>query len=444
MSKDVAVAQPKSELAIIADKINSGLAAFENRKTDLISLKEEVENLKIESLEDRVGIRQVTEARKKLKAARVEIEKEGKSMRDPLTAINKNISSKEKELVDIIEPTEKSLKVKEDWVKAEEKRIEEESAAKEKARIQARIDRLAAYGFTIDIAFIEAIGDEDFEKVAENAKAEYEKEQISKAEQAEAERRQKEKDEKDRAELRVLREKQAEADRKLKEREDEIARKEEELERGRIADRREMINRRIYRLNNVSFDGQEVWWKHVNRLLFSGWDSILAPSEEEFNKYVIAHNTMNEKALHELYLAEEKKKKDNEEELQRQLDEARKESIEATLASMRLGMLMKLGLTYPNGDLGKISEEQWDKMYAHRKADYDDGQRALEQQRKEDEKMVEAERIAQASDKDKFAIIVSYLEDLPMPEVKSAKSKKLMGEVKDLQAKFIAHIKAKS
>src|ERR1700761_879098 len=98
MEKDLAVQDPKSEIVLASEKIKSGLAAFEERKTELNILKAEVDGLDIKSIEDKAGIKQVTEGRKKLKNARVEIEKEGKSMRDPLTALAKTISAKEKEL----------------------------------------------------------------------------------------------------------------------------------------------------------------------------------------------------------------------------------------------------------------------------------------------------------------------------------------------------------
>lgn len=50
MSKDLAVAEPKNEVAIIFENINSGLAAFEARKEELTLLKGEAEGLKIESI----------------------------------------------------------------------------------------------------------------------------------------------------------------------------------------------------------------------------------------------------------------------------------------------------------------------------------------------------------------------------------------------------------
>ena len=72
-------------------------------------------------------------------------------------------------------------------------------------------------------------------------------------------------------------------------------------------------------------------------------------------------------------------------------------------------------------------------------------QRGIREAKEAEEKRIaeEAECVAHASDKDKFAVVVSYLENMPMPNVKAAKSKKLLAEVKDMQAKFIAHIKNK-
>jgi flagellar biosynthesis/type III secretory pathway protein FliH len=72
--------------------------------------------------------------------------------------------------------------------------------------------------------------------------------------------------------------------------------------------------------------------------------------------------------------------------------------------------------------------------------------KGIEQAKQDAEKKAieESERIAQASDKDKFSVLVSYLENLPAIEPKSAKHKKLLAEVKDLNAKVIAHIKSKA
>lgn len=173
----------KNSIAVIANMINSGLVAFEERKAKLTEIKNQCDHLTIESLDDKQGIMQVVTYRKKLKSERVEITKEGKSMRDPLTQLSRTICEKENELIAIIEPTEKLLLSKEKWVEQEKERISIELENKEKERIQSRIDRLAQYGFAIDLNFIKGLDDDSFEKVVSNARIEHEKELAKKAEE---------------------------------------------------------------------------------------------------------------------------------------------------------------------------------------------------------------------------------------------------------------------
>lgn len=275
MSKEVAVQEPEqSEITLVARRINEGLIAFETRKAELTELKERAEGLKIDSLEDKESINKVSVWRKKLKSARVDIQKEGKAMRDPLTKINKTISEKENELIGIIEPTEKALQEQENWVKAEQDKIDQEAERKEQERIQARIDRLRTYGYEIDIIFLRGIDDEQFEGVVAQAKVEYDKDQATKAEQARLEQEQRDQAEKDRAELKALREKQETAELILKERQDELdqkaaaqkAREDEILEKERKAAEdqdKAKIKERCTQLQNfgLSFDFTDQYYK---------------------------------------------------------------------------------------------------------------------------------------------------------------------------------------
>lgn len=210
-------AQKPSELTVIASKINQGLEAFAKRKSDLISLKSECENLSIESVEDKQNIALVSNYRKKLKGERVTIEKEGKSMRDPLTQIARTISEKENELILIIEPTEKLLLSKENWVKTETARVDlEKQQAEEKVKrekIQSRIDRLAPYGATIDIVYLETLPDDHFEKVVVNAAAQFEINQARIAEEKRIAEEAAAQLKRDQEELAALRKSQADAQR---------------------------------------------------------------------------------------------------------------------------------------------------------------------------------------------------------------------------------------
>src|SRR5690606_9437145 len=153
------------------------------------------------------------------KSERVKIQKEAKMLRDPLNQINGMILDKEKELLKIIEPTEKQLQEQEKWVESEKERIRQEEIAKEEARIQTRIDALAEFGYQIDYADIKAMSDDTFTKYLEAAKNQYENDQAEKAEQERLRKEQEEKDRQEREakdrELEQLRKEAAEREAKL-------------------------------------------------------------------------------------------------------------------------------------------------------------------------------------------------------------------------------------
>lgn len=220
--EDTLQVEKQSEIQVIAHNINKGLEAFETRKAELTKLRDDSAWLTISSIEDKVAITQVSTWRKKLKSARVEIQKEGKGMRDPLTRISKNISAKEDELIDIISPTEKDLQSKEDWVKAEQDKIDQAESRRKQAIIQERIDKLRVYGFEIDLTLLTGISEEKFDEMLASARADHEKAEAKKAEEASIEQERQEQILKDQEELKTLKSKQAEADRIIKERQDEL------------------------------------------------------------------------------------------------------------------------------------------------------------------------------------------------------------------------------
>lgn len=225
MSTDTMEAPAQSmELAKAEDKIQQGLALFNDKKSQLEALVKTGTGLKVTDINDKKALAVLSTVRKQLKAERVDIEKQGKAMRDHLTVVSKNISAKEKELIEIIEPTEKELLSEEKRVEEEKEKLRIAAEQAEKARVQARIDKLAAFGYSIDLNTITTIDDATFAAVVTNAEAEYNKEQERIAEEkrqqeAEAERlrqeqaAEQEKLRKEREELEALRKKQAEAQR---------------------------------------------------------------------------------------------------------------------------------------------------------------------------------------------------------------------------------------
>lgn len=418
MSDELQVAAPKSEVAVIFEKITVGLQAFEQRKADLIKLRDDASGIKITTFDDKENLKRATEYRKKLKVERVQIEKEGKMMRDPLTSVNKDISAKEKELVDIIAPTEKDLKSVEDWYEAEQLRIENEEAEKEEKKVQDRINRLAAYGFEIDINMLKGLPDDQFERMEANAKKEFEKEEINRKEQeriAEEERKElaelrRQKVESDR----IIKEQQdkIEADRLEKERRDRIEanraerdadklRLEQEAEKERLENERikdekakekvmkdtrferrkkQLIDMGFVVYNGCDFSLEETWSAY--------WEQVYSPNDEDFASYVVA--------------------------------------IEQAIEDRKF----------------RLEKEANQRAADIEKARQDGIEEAKRLQKEKDAQ--EAERVAQSSDKDKFAVIVSYLENLPTIEPKSVRHKKLLAEIKELTGKVIAHIKART
>lgn len=224
------VTQQPTQITIIASKINAGMEAFEKRKAELLDLKSQCTDLKIQSVDDRAGILQVVTMRKKLKSARVEIKKEGKSMRDPLTSINISISDKQKELVDIIEPTEKELQKKEDWVEEQKELVRLEVERQEQSRLQERVDKLSAYGYRVDLVLLKSLTDAQFEATLESAKVEHAKELALQAEQKKLANEDAERLKAERLELETLRKKAADAQSTIDKENARIKKEQEEKE----------------------------------------------------------------------------------------------------------------------------------------------------------------------------------------------------------------------
>ena len=345
-TEEVKVAH-KSDLILASEQIGTGIAAFDNKKAELEALAEDSKGLKITDINDKSGAKLVYEKRIALKNTRVEITKQAKSMRDSLTKVSKDISAREKELIDIIEPTEKELQAEEDRIEAEKEKIKQAAIDAENKRVQDRADKLFEYGFKLEISDLKAMSDETFDVALNGAKSAYEKEQAEKAEaeriaaEAEAKRLKDLQDEQDkiaaeRKELEELREKQAEIDRKQKEAQDKI-----DAENKKLAD---------------------------------------------------------EKA------AMEAKK-------QSEIDEANRKE-ELRLATEKAVEAERL----------KAIEDQ----------------RLAELKRLEDERIakeLEAEKAANAPDKKKIESYIAQLMSVPVPELKTAKSKKIMADIQVLMNK---------
>jgi hypothetical protein len=381
----VAVNSP-SEMQLLANKINAGLEAFETRKAELTKLKEDAAGLTISSIEDKAAITKVSTWRKKLKAARVEIQKEGKQMRDPLTMISKNISAKEDELIDIISPTEKDLQSKEDWVKAEQDKIDQAEARRKQAIVQERIDKLRAYGFEIDLNLLTGISQDKFDDMLADARYQHEKAEAKKAEEARIEQERQEQILKDQEELKALKAKQAEADLIIKERQDELDRqakaqkdREDEIaEKERAAaeeERKAKVKARCTQLQDfgLKFDFSDQYYKGYD--CFVHHSDITGYDDEKWN-----------------------------------------------------GMIEKMG---PH--VASVKEEEARKAEEKRLQDIEDAKKKAIAEEKERQRIADQkkqEELEKAGDKAVWADFISKLKALPIPDMNSSQYRRMAGDVR--------------
>jgi hypothetical protein len=167
--------KPVNDLVLAGEKVNTGLIAFEAREALFTALAAEAKGLKINGIEDKEGRLKVSTVRKKIKAERRNVEKEALALRQMVGKISKDITAKENKLIAITAIEEKELQDEEDRIEAIEKKIQDDKDEAERVRIQARIDKLAVYGFAIDYATLTVINDATFETVLNDAKTQHDK-----------------------------------------------------------------------------------------------------------------------------------------------------------------------------------------------------------------------------------------------------------------------------
>jgi len=130
--------------------IASQLSQFEVKEE---SLKEKVAGyslLVVKGVDDKIGRKAVSEARKCLKFIRTGISGTGKDLRENFTKVTKAIIAREKELIAITQPEEDRLAQIESDIAEEEEEIRQQKAHEEQERIIARTKELEGYGATFN------------------------------------------------------------------------------------------------------------------------------------------------------------------------------------------------------------------------------------------------------------------------------------------------------
>lgn len=196
-------------------------------ESEIARMEEEYAGLTVDGIEDKAGLKRVYESRQIVKKTRTSLVKYANELKEKALAWQRKVNTEKDRVVTRLEAIEAHLQSEEDRIEAEKRRIEQEAKDREAARIQARIDKLGAYGFQIEYAMITSINEATFERVLDNARVEFEKDQAREAEEKrladeEAARLKAEREELDR-----LRAEQAEAARIIRENNERIAREQQ-------------------------------------------------------------------------------------------------------------------------------------------------------------------------------------------------------------------------
>ena len=152
-------------------------------------------DLTVSDIEDEAGFEEVELARKVVKGKRIAVEKQRKVFKSDALEHGRMVDSKAKEIFSLLEPIETHLTKEGDKIRDEEKRIEAEKEAKEKAKTQGRVDDLLKVNVVLDYFTVATMTDEDYDTFYTTSRTNYEAEQTrlaaeekAKAEKEEAER----------------------------------------------------------------------------------------------------------------------------------------------------------------------------------------------------------------------------------------------------------------
>lgn len=216
---------------IEAPSINGlGVVKFNITDSEIAKMKEEYLALTVNGLEDKTGLKRVYDARQIVKKTRVGIVKYANELKESALAWQRKVNSEKDRVVGELEAIEEHLQAEEDKIQAEKDHIAAEKEKQEQARLQERIDKLAKYGYGVDLILLKAATDAQFEATLENARIEFEKAEAIKIEEARLKKLEEEKLIAERKELEQLRVKQAEAQRIIDENNAKIRLEQEQKE----------------------------------------------------------------------------------------------------------------------------------------------------------------------------------------------------------------------
>ena len=139
---------PKTELA----PIERAAIALESSKTEQHLRELAVKFIDITEIQDANGYDQAHRAKMELKRARIAVERAGKDAREDATKFSKAVITEVSRLVGIVEPEETRIQSECDVWEEKQARIKAEAEARERARVLAITERIAAINAYVVLA----------------------------------------------------------------------------------------------------------------------------------------------------------------------------------------------------------------------------------------------------------------------------------------------------
>lgn len=366
------------------------LQKFNITDVAIAEMRKEYLSLKVSGIEDKAGLEKVHSARMIVKSKRVEVEKVRKELKEDALKYGRLVDAEAKRITALLEPIESHLTNEEKKIEDEKRKIREEEERKLKEKIENRIRLLLACDMKYEITGYKSatvyisneqlsdLSDEDFEKIYNNIKAEYDKSVAEKAEQERLAKAESERLEKQRLEQEAEAERLAKIKAEQEEKELKLKKEQEELNRKKIKDR----GYRLFSLG-LRWDGEQYKFDDINVHI----TEITTKSDPEFD-------TLIEKITPVI----DKKKKAAEQKRLAEIETAKKEAAERAKKETEERLKKE-------AEAKRIAEEK--------------------------EKKRLAREASLKPDKDKLLSFIDSLRNLELPKLKTKEGKEILNSYAD-------------
>ncbi len=171
-------------------EFEEALKQFSPTDAAIQNMRDRYGHLTIGGVDDRVGYVQVHEARMKVKAKRVEVEKTRKALKADALRYGRVVDGEAKRITALLRQVEDPLAAQLDKVKEIKEEAKRKALAERDAKIARRAMRLAVYGAEFSVEGMLDLSEDEFGLLVTNARKAHEKAEAERvaAEKAEAEK----------------------------------------------------------------------------------------------------------------------------------------------------------------------------------------------------------------------------------------------------------------